>query len=406
MRWRDYRRRTYEILEEGTAADPVSVWVDRLLIALIVVNVLSVVLETVPEIEFAYGTTLLVIEYVSVAVFTVEYALRIWVADWHLSQRGRGHWAARLRYAVRPAALIDLFAILPFYIGFVVAVGDWRYLRLFRLIRFLKLARYSPALGSLGRALASETRALIATAVIMLALTLTAASAIYVVEHAVQPDHFGSIPASMWWAITTLTTVGYGDVVPMTVIGKMIGGVVMIVGVAMFALPIGIVATAFVQEIHRRDFVVTWGMVSKVPLFAELSATQIAEVMGLLTARVVEPGDVIVRKGDPAHSMFIIATGEVEVQLPEEPVRLGEGAFFGELAAVRNARRSATVTAARRSRLLVLDSGDLAGLMRRQPGLAEHIQRVARARIKPEQIVRGGDLASEEVFAEEVEGGS
>lgn len=252
MRWRDARRRTYEILEEGTAGDVVSIAVDRALIMLIVVNVTAVVLETVPEIGTAHAGTFLLIEYVSVAFFTIEYGLRLWVADWHVSQRGRGHWQARIRYALRPAAIIDLLAILPFYIGFFFAVGDLRYLRLFRLIRFLKLARYSPALASLGRALASETRALIATAVIMFALTLTAAAAIFAVEHDVQPEKFGSIPASMWWAITTLTTVGYGDVSPVTPLGKVLASGVALCGVALVAMPAGIMAAAFTDSMQRK----------------------------------------------------------------------------------------------------------------------------------------------------------
>jgi voltage-gated potassium channel len=137
----------------------------------------------------------------------------------------------------------------------------------------------------------------------------------------------------------------------------------------MVALPIGIVATAFADEIHRRDFVVTSGMVARVPLFAELQATDIADIMRLLHAQQVEPGDVVARRGEPAHSMYFIAAGEVEIELKHERVRLGAGQFFGEIAALRRTRRTATVTAVSRTSLLMLEARDLHVLMDREPSI-------------------------------------
>src|SRR6185295_9648747 len=143
----------------------------------------------------------------------------------------------------------------------------------------------------------------------------------YLAERHVQPDKLGTIPDAMWWAVVTLGTIGYGDVVPMTPLGKLIATMTIFCGFVMVALPVGIIATAFSEMIHRRDFVVTWGMVAKVPLFSELAAGDIADIMRLLRAQTVEPGGIIARRGDPAHSMYFIAAGEVEIALKDSSVR-------------------------------------------------------------------------------------
>jgi voltage-gated potassium channel len=200
----------------------------------------------------------------------------------------------------------------------------------------------------------------------------------------------------MWWAIVTLGTIGYGDVVPITALGRVVASITIFLGLIMVALPIGIVATAFADEIHRRDFVVTWGMVARVPLFADLQATEIAEIMRLLHAQQFEAGDVIARRGEPAHSMYFIAAGEVEIELRHERVRLDAGHFFGEVAALRRTHRSATVTAVTRTSLLALDAHDLHVLMDREPRIAEHILEVARSRLGRE-ITPKGDLVAEEL---------
>lgn len=167
----------------------------------------------------------------------------------------------------------------------------------------------------------------------------------HLAEAKVQPDKLGTIPDALWWAIVTIGTIGYGDVVPVTAIGKLIATGTIFFGLILMALPIGIIATAFAEQIHRRDFIVTWGMIARVPLFAELDASEISDVMELLRSQVAETGQVIVREGEPAHSMYFIASGEVEIALKTERLRLGVEQFFGEVAVLRRARRSATVTA-------------------------------------------------------------
>ena len=228
---------------------------------------------------------------------------------------------------------------------------------------------------SLAAVLKAERRALFASAVILLGFVILAAAAMYTAERDAQPDKLGSIPAAMWWAIVTLTTVGYGDVYPVTVAGRLVASVTMVFGLMMLALPVGIVATAFAEEIHRREFVVTWGMLARIPLFAALSASEIGDITRFLNARTVPAGAVIVRKGDPARSMFVIAAGEVEVDLQPANVRLGAGQFFGERALLENAARSATVRATQPSRLLELEAADFKMLMDRNEDIRKRIQR-------------------------------
>jgi len=233
---------------------------------------------------------------------------------------------------------------------------------------------------SLLDALYSERRALLGGLVILAGTTMISASMMYLVERDAQPDKFGTIPDAMWWAIVTLGTVGYGDVVPSTVPGKLVAAVTILFGLMMVALPVGIIATAFANEIRRRDFVVTWSMLARFPLFSELNAAEIVDIMRLLKAQTFDPGDVIIRRGEEGHSMYFIAAGEVEIELPNDRVRLGAGEFFGEVAILKRSKRSATVIAISRTNLLILEAKDLHALMERDPRIAEQVRVVVRRR--------------------------
>ncbi len=392
----NFRRRVYEILERGSAGDRVSLVVDRCLIALIIVNLAAVVLESVPLLATRYGIWFSVIEYASLVVFTVEYALRVWASIEHAPHRHLPVRTARLRYILSGPGIVDLLAVLPFWFAFLLP-PDLRVVLVLRMIRFLKITRYSPAMRSLLEVLYRERRALFGCVVILFGTTLIAAALMHVVEARAQPDKLGTIPDAMWWAIVTLGTIGYGDVVPITPLGKVIAAATVFLGLVMVALPVGIVANAFAEEIHRRDFVVTWGMVARVPLFSELNANEIADIIRLLRAQQVEPGATIVRRGEPGHSMYFIAAGEVEIELPHQRIRLGVGHFFGEVAVLRRARRSANVTARVRTSLLVLDAQDLHELMERDPRIAERVREVARSRVKRELVTPKGDILTEEI---------
>ena len=272
--------------------------------------------------------------------------------------------------------------MLPFWFAMVLP-GDLRVVLVFRMVRFFKFARYSPAMRSLLDVLYNERRALFGCLVIALGTALVAASLMHLAEANVQPAKLGTIPEAFWWAIVTIGTIGYGDVVPVTALGKLIATCTIFAGLVLMALPVGIIATAFAEQIQRRDFIVTWGMISRVPLFAELDATEISDVMELLRAQVVEAGEVVMRAGDAARSMYFIAAGEVEIEIKgkKELIRLGVGQFFGEVALLRRTRRTATVTAVTRTNLLGLDAHDLHALMQRDRRIAERIKEVVEDRV-------------------------
>jgi voltage-gated potassium channel len=375
------RQRVHDILEFGSEHDLVTRLVNVFLVTLIVLNVAAFTIETVPNIGRRYGDLFELFNLVSVAIFTIEYVLRLWscveLPVLHAMRPRR----ARIAFAMRPLLIIDLIAILPFYLGFLIGM-DLRILRIFRLFRFLKLARYSPALVALGRVFANERRALFGAMLVMLALLLFASTGMYFLERHIQPEVFGSIPSTAWWAIATLTTVGFGDVVPVTTLGRIFGGLIMIFGLGMFALPIGIMATGFSHEANRREFVITWGMVARVPLFAQLNAAVVARIGALLYARSLEAGVPIIRVGDEADAMFFITSGEVAVDAAGGEVRLGEGDFFGEMAMLYRRQHEHGVSAVTKCRLLVLDKDDLEQLYHREPKLLSHIRSVAEERLK------------------------
>lgn len=392
----ELRHRLYEILEHGSVAGRTGRLVVRAIVLLIVINVAAVTVESVPSVEARYGALFAAIEAVSLVVFTLEYALRVWVAGEHGLHRHEGEWRARWRYVASAAGLVDLLAVLPFWFAFAVP-ADLRVVLVLRMVRFLKLARYSPGMRSLLETLNAERRALANCFVILIGATLLSAAAMHLAERQVQPEKFGTIPDAMWWALVTLSTIGYGDVVPLTPLGRVIAAVTIFAGLIMIALPVGIVATAFADQVHRRDFIITWGMVARVPLFAGLAAADIADIMRLMRAQTAEPGDVIVRRGEPAHSMYFLAAGEVEIELKDQRVRLQAGHFFGEIAVLRRARRSGTVTAVTRVNLLILDAQDLRTLMDRDPRIAERIHATARSRVGHEVVTPRGDIVTEEL---------
>ncbi len=389
------RRRVHVILDAG-AHDRVTRFVHRALITLVALSVAAVILESVPEYGRRYRGVFLAIEYVAVGLFTIEYLLRLWSAPDHTPYSDRTPTRARLAFVASGSAIVDLLTILPVYLSFFLA-ADLRVFLLLRLLRFFKLARYSAGIRTLVAVMEAERKALFATGILLFGAVLFSATAIHLAEHEAQPESFGSIPAAMWWAIVTITTVGYGDVTPVTLAGRMIASVTMVTGYVMLGLPVGIVATAFAEEIHRREFVVTWSMVASVPLFRTLDATAIAEIMRYLRAQSVPAGTLIVRRGELAQSMYFIADGEVEVALPGEAVHLGVGQFFGEIAILHKTLRTANVRAVEPTKLLILDAYDLQSLIVRNPEIGEAIRQVAssRSELAPEE--RHGDMIDAEL---------
>ena len=382
--WLRWRRQVHDILEVGGDAHPAGRVVNAFIVILIFLNAIAFAAETVDDIAARYGPYLDAFNVFSVMVFSAEYVLRIWSAvDIPMLSR-LPHWRARLRFALRPIMIIDLLAVLPFYLQPFFPV-DLRALRVFRLFRLLKLVRYSPALQTLGRVIADEYRALLGALLVILVLLLFASTAIYFLERDAQPDKFGSVPAAAWWALATLTTVGYGDVVPVTPLGKILGGIVMLLGVGMIALPVAIIATGFSQESARHQFVVTWSMVARMPLFASMDPSEVAEITRLIYTRTYLPGIPIVCTGDAGNAMFLIASGEAVVEVgPNRRVVLKEGDFFGEMALLERRRHTHDVVAKTRCRVYVLDAQSLARVADSHPEILRQIREVALRRAASE----------------------
>ena len=243
------RRRTFELLELAPFETRTGRVLNWGLLALIMANVTVVIVESVDWIYAGYGPWFDAFEIFSVAVFTVEFLARLWCSI--EAQPDEPPFRTRLLFTVQPMSLVDLAAIAPFYLAMVVGI-DLRFLRVLRLLRIFKLTRYSSALSVLLDVLREEASSFAAGLFVMIVLLVVAASGAYLVEHQAQPDGFGSIPDAMWWAVATLTTVGYGDVTPATAMGKVFGAMVALIGVGMAALPAGIIASGMTDQLRRR----------------------------------------------------------------------------------------------------------------------------------------------------------
>jgi len=244
------RHYIYSILEEHDGGFLGKI-INLSLILLIILNVLVVVFESEKPIADEYSNTIIIIEYISLFIFGVEYFLRIWIAPENTKTPYKTPLKQRLHYMVTPMAIIDLIAILPLLLGFFFD-GNLLVLRIIRLIRGFKITRYSHSMSLLTEVLKRELGTLFSTFFILGMLIILAATGIHLVEGHEQPNHFGSIPKALWWATITLTTIGYGDVVPITFAGKLFGGVIAILGISMAALPAGILASGFSTELNRR----------------------------------------------------------------------------------------------------------------------------------------------------------
>lgn len=242
--------RAYEILE-GATDDKVTKGFQIFIITLISINVLVVIIETEESVLDEYGYLFTPFEVFSVIIFTCEYAGRIIVCK--LNPKYQNSKYARLRFIFTPMMLVDLAAILPFFLPFVVMdLRLIRIIRLLRLFRLFKLARYSDPMQTLGDVIKSKSGDLAVAFFILFIVLIFASSLMYYAENEAQPEIFSSIPSSMWWGVITLTTIGYGDTYPVTIAGKVIGSAVAIIGIAVYAIPTGIMASAFTEELRKK----------------------------------------------------------------------------------------------------------------------------------------------------------
>ncbi len=297
-------------------------------------------------------------------VFAFEWARRAMAAP----TTGR-----RIAYLTSARGVIDALAVLPAPLALACGVSPdvaW----LFAALWLLKLTPGAPGLGQLGRVLSQEARPLASVLILFVIVLFFAASAIHALEKDVQPDAFGSLPASLWWAVTTLTTTGYGDAVPRTDLGRMLAGLVMMCGLALFGLITGILATGFAGETRRHEFVQTWDLVAGVSFLQSLDPVGMAELARMLRRWDVPERTVVVRRGRHGDCMYFIASGEVEVEARTGPVRLPAGSFFGEGALLGNGVRNATVRTTLPSTLLILDLADFRSFTAHHPDLARAVE--------------------------------
>lgn len=347
-----------------------------LLLLAILASTAIAVLDTEPGFWGALEPAARQVLHVALLLLAADYAIRLLAAWGDGEETG---WAPLARYAASPYGIFDFMAVVPFVVGEALGLpkdGE----TIFGILRILKLARYSPALETLGAVILAELRPLMSALFIMVLLIVSTSTLLYFVERGINPS-MSSVPQAMWWSVVTLATLGYGDVVPITILGKVLGGGVAILGLCMFALPASILASGFTEEMRRQNFVATWHLVAKVPFFTCLQATQIAEIASLLKVYRAVRGEVIVREGDVGETMYFIVNGQVEVAARSGTFVLKPGDFFGEIALLERCKRTATVKAAGRCQLLVLDSREFHRFMAGYPALMEVIRDTARARM-------------------------
>jgi voltage-gated potassium channel len=325
---------------------------------------------TVPDLRAQAGGLITAVLWACLGFFALDLARK---AKASLGSRGARN------YFWSGTGAIDALAVLPAPLALLLGLPPetaW----LFASLWLLKLAAVIPGLSTLGRVVALEVRPLASVLVIFLMVLLVSAVALHLLERAGQPERFGTLPRSLWWAVTTLTTTGYGDSVPETFLGRLIAGCVMICGLGVFGLWTGILATAFAAEHRRRDFVRNWDLVTRVPFMRNLDAPSIIELTRMLRRLDLAERSVVVRRGRPGDCMYFIASGEVEVKLEPKPIRLGAGAFFGEIALLDGSPRTATVTTTTATTLLILEVSDFRAFTAHHPDLAQAVEREAARR--------------------------
>lgn len=245
------KKRIYNLIERGSHGSRVNLIFDYVIIILIILNTIASAIDTLSEIPVEVVSSFRVFELFSIAIFTVEYILRIYISD--LTHPSNNKLSSAFKFIFSFFGLIDLFAILPFYLPFFVKV-DLRFLRMIRLVRFLrilKINRYNSSLTLIRDVLREKRSEIGITFFIAILILLISGFAMYTIENPVQPDKFPNMFSSLWWAVATLTTVGYGDIYPITTVGKVISSIVAFLGIGLVALPTGIISSGFITKLNQ-----------------------------------------------------------------------------------------------------------------------------------------------------------
>lgn len=332
---------------------------------------------TVPELRAEFHPWLTITLWAALAVFAGELVLKCWPGS---GVEGEPN------HLLTAAGAIDILAVVPIPVALLAGVpADMAWL--LASLWLLKLTALVPGFALLGRVISLEARPLASVLVIFVIVLVLAATALHILERGGQPQRFGSLPLSLWWAVTTLTTTGYGDSVPETFLGRLIAGFVMICGLGVFGMWTGILANGFAAEHRRRDFIRNWDLVTRVPFLRNLDPPAIIALTRMLRPVELAARTTVVRRGRPGDCMYFIASGEVEVKVEPQPIRLGPGAFFGEIALLKDSMRTATVITTAPCTLLLLEVADFRDFMAHHPELATAIEREAARRAS---INKGG----------------
>ena len=386
----ELRQRIYDLLDEENHSHPAR-RMRAIEIVFILVGIAAVAIGTVESLSAATRQAAEIVTGIVAVIYFIEYCTRLWVAPEHPHGHGLPAGRVRLRWALSPEGLIDLLAVGPavtIVTGGISPGSDAA--AVFVLLWVLKLATHAPGVELIARVVHNERSALTAVMVLFVVTLLAAATLAHFAEGPTQPNDFGSIPSALWWAIVTLTTTGYGDVVPKTPLGRMLGGALMICGIGVLALLAGILATGFSEEVKRREFVRVWELVAKVPFFADVGAVAISDIVARLRSRTYPANALIVRRGGPGDAMYFIVSGEVEVRIGAAPIILRDGAFFGEMALLDRRPRSADIVTVTPCTLLVLNVADFYQIAGQQPTLIAAIEAEAARRHAANLAAREG----------------
>jgi voltage-gated potassium channel len=370
---------TQELLAEGPLSPKQARIYRSVLIVAILASTNAAALGTVPDLPAAALFWIGAVSLLANLAIIVDYLLRLILAWQGTGKDDSARWKGLRHYMFSAFGLFDLAAALTLGRGLIPADTQDAAIVL-SIFCFLKLARYSPALETLRTVILIEAKPLMSALFIVLLLAYIAATSLFFVERHVN-SAMTTLPDALWWAVITLTTVGYGDVVPITPLGKFFGTAVAILGLCMFALPASILASGFTEEMRRHAFIKNWSLVSKVPFFNCLNAGQIAEIAELLRPYTAIKGEAVIREGEIGESMYFIVTGEFEGRVGGTKFILKAGEFFGEIALLDRSPRMATVKALMRSQLLTLGVRDFQKFVGSSPELMPMIRKMAEERL-------------------------
>ncbi|MGD9639071.1 MAG: cyclic nucleotide-gated ion channel [Alphaproteobacteria bacterium] len=371
------RNKIYNIVDTSDPSKRRASSFNRFIIFTIIIDAISMIAATQTDLSNNAKIILKLTDVGVVAIYTFEHFLRTWACIENRKDRFQHPIKGRIRHLFSLFGIIDTMAILPFYLKIILGID----LTLLRPFRVFKMLRYSTALSTLTDAIKAEKRVLESAGIFMLILLIFISTMLFYLEKDVQPEKLRTIQDAFWWGIVTITTVGYGDIVPVTEVGRVLGGIATMMGFCMFAIPAGVLASTFAQEAKKRDFVVTWNLVARMPLLSQLDAAVIAEIASVLKPKFAGAGEYIVKEGDVGRSMYFIVDGSVEVRTKFYPVRLRSGSFFGEMEMLEeNKKRNADVLAIANTQLLMLEAEDFHKILDENPEIEKSLRIIAKRR--------------------------